>query len=603
MKDSAFRKNLYMLRELWRIHPARVILTFVATLCDYAVGVFVSLVFMRYIFGSASVVREFSDIVWFVGISMVGLAVTSGFSQWFNKRYRPMTDAVIAYRFNMKIFEKAANVDIACYENPEFYDSYTMAAQQAETRALEVLDCMCGIVAALLSGAFVVGTIFTLDWIAALVSAIPFISSIIFNRHLNAVEHSFFVSDNHASRQRNYFSRVMFLRKYTKEIRLSNIFSVLKKYYNGAYAETCGNVDRVKHKWFGLAIAHTLICYPLMDAFKIYFAWRVLVAGTLGVGEFVVLTAAMATVSGMLQNLADSFADASRNGLYITQFLHFMDYEVKIPEDQDGLMPPTENLELTLHDVGFTYDGAEEPVLHGINLSFRSGETVALLGHNGAGKSTLIKLLLRLYDPTEGEIRLNGIDIRQYNLRAYRNLFSTVFQDFAILAMTLMENVMMRESDDPAAVALCREALERSGLWEKIEGLENNLHSMMTREFDDKGVVLSGGENQKLAIARAVAKDAAATILDEPSSALDPIAEYEMYERLTALYEKKNNLVVLISHRLSCALLADCVVLLDEGRVAEEGAHHALMAREGKYAALFNLQAQSYLEGVDEDEE
>lgn len=226
--------------------------------------------------------------------------------------------------------------------------------------------------------------------------------------------------------------------------------------------------------------------------------------------------------------------------------------------------------------------------------SVRRRWRIAIVGHNGAGKSTFVKLLMRLYDVTEGVIEVGGKDIRQYRLSAYRDLFGTIFQDFKIFAASICDNVLLRDNGGEADKKRVRDALAASGILGKVEGLKKGMESQLTREFDEDGVLLSGGEFQKLAIARVFAKDCEICILDEPSSALDPLSEYEIFENMMKACEGKT--VIFISHRLSSTVLADRIYLLENGEVAESGSHRELMEQNGKYAEMYHMQAKRYQE-------
>ena len=230
-------------------------------------------------------------------------------------------------------------------------------------------------------------------------------------------------------------------------------------------------------------------------------------------------------------------------------------------------------------------------VLKGVDMNINKAEVVSIMGASGAGKSTLVKLLLRFYDPDEGEVLYNGINVKEYNVASLRNAFATVFQDYKNFAISVNENILCHECTDEEK-AIAEKALRQSGVWEKIQSLPNGADTVLTREFEIDGAGLSGGENQKVSAARLFARDFEIAILDEPSSALDPIAEYKMYENLIEV--TKNKTVIYISHRLSSAVLSDRIYVLGNGTILESGSHSELMAQNGEYSKMFTLQASSY---------
>ena len=218
------------------------------------------------------------------------------------------------------------------------------------------------------------------------------------------------------------------------------------------------------------------------------------------------------------------------------------------------------------------------------------------MGYNGAGKSTLVKLIMGLYDVTEGEIRISGENIQKFEAKEYHRHFGTVFQDLQVFALSIAENVLMRKPQNDDERKLVEKALEKAHFGERLKSLPNGIDTMVSKEFDEDGVVLSGGETQKIAIARIFAQNPDIVILDEPSSALDPIAEYNMYKNMMEIEEDKT--VIFISHRLSSARVADKIYMMENGTIVEEGTHDELMTLNGKYAEMFNLQAQNYQESL-----
>jgi ATP-binding cassette subfamily B protein len=308
------------------------------------------------------------------------------------------------------------------------------------------------------------------------------------------------------------------------------------------------------------------------------------------VGDCIVVLSSIGAISYMLSDLMQNLAEFGEHALFLDDVRFFLDYEPKIVDGNKAL--PEKSGDLVVKDLCFKYEGCENDILKNINFTWKQGERIALVGSNGSGKTTLVKLLLRLYDATSGEICLNGDNIKEFKVDDYREQYSTVFQDFKVFSLNIKENVLLRktESGDDELVS---SALKESGVYDKVSTIDNGLDAILTREFDDKGVNLSVGEQQKLSLARVFATDTPFVILDEPSSALDPIAEYEMFENM--MRATKGRSVIFISHRLSSAVLADKVLLMDGGEIVECGTHAELMQKGGKYAAMFHRQAENYL--------
>jgi ABC-type multidrug transport system fused ATPase/permease subunit len=261
--------------------------------------------------------------------------------------------------------------------------------------------------------------------------------------------------------------------------------------------------------------------------------------------------------------------------------------KAELPETSaDGLV-------FTFENVSFCYPYQSEPSLKNINLTINNKERLSIVGENGAGKTTLIKLLMRFYEPTTGRILLNGMDIRQIDYRKYLDIFSSVFQDFKLFAFRIVDNITSLQGS-AAEARKVEESLVKAGIHEKIQSLEKGLDTYLYKLYEEDGVELSGGESQKLAIARALYKDAPVVVLDEPTAALDPRAEFEIYTKFLQMVDNKT--AVFISHRLSSARFCDRIVVLKDGAIAESGSHDELMARNGYYAELFNMQAQFYVE-------
>ena len=256
------------------------------------------------------------------------------------------------------------------------------------------------------------------------------------------------------------------------------------------------------------------------------------------------------------------------------------------------MIPTKEAKEIELQNVSFAYGSKTDDLLKDINLHIKPGEKIALVGYNGAGKTTLVKLLMRLYDVDGGVIKADGKDIRKYDVAKYRDTIGTVFQDFKIFAGNVKENVLLNVDTDCDKERITQ-ALTDSGLMKRVQGMKAGLDTELTTEFSQEGINLSGGESQKLAIARVFYKDAGLMILDEPSSALDPIAEYQLNHAM--LSATKDKTVIFISHRLSTTRIADRIIMLENGQIVEQGTHQELLNQNGKYAQMWKVQAGAYI--------
>lgn len=355
-------------------------------------------------------------------------------------------------------------------------------------------------------------------------------------------------------------------------------FAVVARSY-GKFGEFVGSMNGI-----------TAFCFELLAGLAYVVIALKAIAGSITVGEVLMFAGAVITMMDSIRKAVHHHININYSDEYLKTYEAFindtdMDYDGTLPVEKRN----DNEYSLEFQNVSFRYPGAEGYVLKNINLKFKIGEKLALVGQNGAGKTTLIKLLLRLYEPTEGQILLNGIDIRLYDYREYMTIFGVVFQDYQLFDFPLDENIACSEEPDEKRVA---EVLEKVGLTERVAKMKNGVHTVLSHETAEEGENLSGGEAQKVAIARALYKDAPFVILDEPTAALDPIAEAEIYENFRELVGDKTS--IYISHRMSSCRFCDRIIVLSDGGIAEEGTHEELLQEDGLYAKLYNTQAQYY---------
>ncbi|MCR2806820.1 ABC transporter ATP-binding protein [Paenibacillus soyae] len=591
--------NFFVFRLAWSMHPQRVIADFVIQAGRQFSNVFFAVYFMKYLIESISNQRDFQQILYFIIMTLAMLLALSLLDNWYMHRFRPLSDIRLYEKLYLLLFRKAASVELKCFEDHEFYNKYTKAIQEADQRISAVLDNLSRIIFSSLAAISIFTVMYSIDPWVLLFAFLPIIGNFYFGKKLNGLQFHQNEESIPYRRKMDYVNRVIYLSNYAKEIRLSRIFSVLRDTYKEGYEGVVSVIHKYRVRagvisFFKLFLTFTLIFQGVL----LYGAYLAMVKQSIPISSFIVLGTAMVSGAWALIRLSDSIVEVNKNGIYIENLKGFLSYDSEIEENAASDRPCTPPLQhIAFRQLHFTYDGAKTASLQDITLEVHKNEKIALVGHNGAGKSTLIKLMMRLYDPTKGEIVLNGRNIKAFDLASYRSLFGTVFQDFKIFSMTIAENVLMREVENDADRQLVIESLKKSKVYDKVAALPNGIDTILTKEFDDEGVVLSGGEYQKIAIARMFARPAEILILDEPTSALDPIAEYEIFESM--LEACKDKAVVIISHRMSSAMLADRIYYMEDGMIREAGSHQELMQSKGKYAELFLKQAEKY---VDQEE-
>lgn len=378
--------------------------------------------------------------------------------------------------------------------------------------------------------------------------------------------------------------------RYGKDIRLYGAAGMMIEKASQQINRLNDYWKRINDKKFPLNILDIIVTAARDFGTYLYLGFLAIM-GKITIGTFSQLLTAGGSLNTALQGMVFGFQDIVKRSSYAYEIVKFMEYPPLMEKGNRRIENPEGGHTIEFRNVSFTYPGTDVQVLKNTSITLRSGERLSVVGLNGAGKTTFIKLLCRLYDVTEGEILLDGVNIRDYDYEEYMKLFSVVFQDFRLLAFSVRDNVLLgNEEPDETVDGL----MEKVGLSEKITSLPHGRDTMMFKQFDKEGVELSGGEQQKLAIARALYKDAPVVILDEPTAALDPVAEYEIYKRFDELVGGKT--AVYISHRLSSCKFCDKIAVFSEGTVKEYGTHDQLLRlKDGIYAEMFKAQAQYYI--------
>ena len=592
-KSRAIKNTFYSVRLLWGINKGSIFHAGLSVASDYFAWVFYSLFFILYLVGAIENEAGFTHIFRFILLAGGLFLVMALYRAYIDGAFIPMAGARIYQKLYRMLYQKARNVELRCFEDSSFYNKYTLAVDGASDRLVSILINMFGVFCAGIAAVVVFTKMFQIDKVAMLFVFFPIIGNFAFGYVYNKWTFRRDQALVPYKRRIDYINRVMYLADYSKEMRLSNVYHLLKQKYMKAIEGINEVVDTFAPKinvplWFRNYFTFTII----FEGVLLYGAYRTIVKKAISLSELAMLSSAMVSATWILIRFTEHIMECMKQSLFIENLRTFLEYKETLPEDYDGLLPEQEIESIEFRNVSFAYKEGGEYTIRNMSFRIEGKSSVALVGHNGAGKTTIIKLLFRLYDPTEGEILLNGRNIKEYNLKAYRKLFAAAFQDYKILAFTIKENVLMHsdcENDDAVVV----EALQKAGVYEKVLSLPKGINTILTKEFDEDGALLSGGEYQKIVVARAFAKDVPIKVFDEPSSALDPIAEYELYESIQK--DSLGKTMVFISHRLSSVRNADMVYMLENGEILERGTHKELMSLDGAYADMYNKQAKNYL--------
>lgn len=546
----------------------------------------------KFVFDALTEGKSFKEIMSFLIIISALMIIRHIYACIVVEYLGPVAEVKLKEKLRAELFEKAYRMDLEYYETPKFYTDFVWAASQVDSRVGNVYGAALRFVARLSELLMMGGVMLLLDPMLFVFAIVSVVIRIVFNRIIIKKRFKMEEEAKPIERERDYSQRVFYLSDYAKEIRLSRIHESLYARFNDACKRMTEIYRKGGKKLAGYAVTSSAL-QDIVSSFGmyLYLAFQIIVRKALTIGDFSALSDSTFRFSNRVRQVVDVCIEMAEHSLYIDKFRKFLEYEPKIEEGKGTRELPDEIKEITFKNVSFTYQGETKPSLENINLTIHPFEKIAIVGYNGAGKSTLIKLLLRLYDVSEGEILLDGINIKEFDVVGYRKKFGAVFQDYQIFAASLGENVVMDyyESSEKAKI---EDALNHSGFTERLNEMPLGLDTPLTKEFKEEGTNLSGGEGQKVAIARVFFKPCQYAIMDEPSSALDPISEYRLNENMIEIAKDKT--VLFISHRLSTTVMADCIYMLEQGHIIEQGTHHELMARNGKYAEMFNKQAEKY---------
>ncbi len=588
-EHSMFSNVFYLMRVMFKISPMLVIGEIVMHILCTLPGRLVSVIGIKFVIdevtGGGDPKTIILGISLILGILIFGDVINAVFFELFVHKEREKLDLGL----QSMLYKKAAALDLAKYDNPEYYADFILAVENSSDNIRYMLGVMKGYIEEILSFILIGSLLFTIDPVAL---AIVLVSSFVFipvGKYTGKlmVERREKITEAH--RVGDYFARVFYLQDYAGEIRTSGIYKLLAKRFD----KSADNVISTQKKYvkkldvlfFLQESTIYVVGYTLV--LTLYIGYRTLVTNDMTVGDFVAtFNGAISLGGGILYLTVYSIRQFTERSKMIDKYRKFLKVENDIT-DGEHIAPCGEPEEISVENIKFSYEGNDKNSLDGISFEIKPYEKVALVGYNGAGKTTLTNLLLRLYDVKDGSIKIGGRDIREETVSSHRDRFAAVFQDFQIFSASVGENVALSKNYDEERVW---KALKAVGFDKE---LPDGLETILLREFDEVGLMLSGGEQQKIAIARAFYKECPYVILDEPSANLDPVSEYELnHAMMTGATDKT---VIFISHRLSTTRHADRIFMMEKGKIIESGSHEELMNLNGKYAEMFNLQAEKYM--------
>lgn len=589
-EKKTFQNISYILKYTLRLDKSIFILFGFYTII-LALNPFISLFLPKFILdeitGDQNILYIFLYIfIYFISSSILGFLIP-----YLRGKYEPRImrlRLLFIEMFNKKVME----IDYKYLEDPDVLNNAqsSLRAISNNTSGIEgILNHLFGIVGVLLSFLGYISIVFTLNPLILLYLFASVFITYILTIKVKKFEYNIRNDVSHLERKSNYLLGVMSDFAYGKEIRLYKISDWLKSKFDNIISSVINLDKKIRKKYLLISILSILLGLIRDGVAYAYLIYSV-INHNMSIGNFSLYFATIVGFNGIMTQFLNSLAEIRSQNLYINDFRKFLDIENTDLERGTQTLPTQKPYSIELQNVTFKYPKTDVVILKNISLKIESGEKLAIVGANGSGKTTLIKLICRLYTPDEGSIMLNGVNINNFNKEDYYKIFSVLFQDYKLFAFSIFENTCLTQKQNNLDKA--QESLELAGLMKKIETLEKGINTNLFKIFDDEGIELSGGEKQKLALARALYKNGDVVILDEPTASLDPIAESKIYENFNEM--TKNKTSIYISHRLSSTKFCDNIIFLKNGEIVEYGNHDELMNRKGEYAELFRVQSQYY---------
>lgn len=591
-KLSPNKTCMLFLKEIWKISPISFVTPIVMSLAD-TVSYITACFYSKFMIEAVLYKDPFIAVI-IVALIRIGIHfIWNALSTILEDIIGSIQQTKIKKHFTSQIYKKMTEIDLAQFENTDFYSKLSRVIEQAQERPLLLLGTIRQLFSTLSTVLGLFTTLFILTPISVLFSFLGAFITFIIYRINSKLEYDYYVDKAECQRIFDYIKRIFYMPKYKNDIRFFNLTSVFLNKYHKNTKKQCSVIKKHTPKIIFLKSFSTLLSIGINIGFTSFFVVFQIFNGDLRIGDFAAAIATITALGNCLFNLGMTFPQFKEHSYSINDYFDILNYQSDLYSLENIEISNEKMNTIIFKNVSFEYNETCK-IIKNLNFSIKKGEKIALVGKNGAGKTTFLKLLLKLYTQNDGEIYYNEIPYQNINTKSLYSQFSPMFQNTTPYAFSIRENILLANiknkiKKDDEEIKHC---LIKSGLWDKVRTFEEKENTMLISEINKNAVELSGGENQKLGIARVIYRNTDIIVMDEPTAALDPLSEEVLYKIIEKM--SKNKTIIIVSHRLSCVKKMNHILYFEDGNIVEAGNHKELMAKNGKYAQMFKLQANRY---------
>lgn len=524
----------------------------------------------------------------FFAILLLVAITTNIFAQWYKNSYLPKFNIEIQQHIREKIFKKVYQTGYDNFDKPVFYNEYKMALNQMDSGITNISSSLFGFLSQILSIIIVGSIVLVTDPVLVCLVIVQVVTTVVLNIKQGTINYTYDAENIPNERKKQYVSRLFYLQDFIKDLKTSEFLSVIFSWQNKCYDKSKQIVDKYSFKKSILSFTINATSMIAKIGVYLYLAWSIH-SGQNSLGDFAAMIASTVSLTTLITSLVSIIPNLDKQCRYLKKLFDF----IEPINNEDVIQKLDFNYQLVFDKVNFAYPNSKITVLKNISLTIKAGQKIAIVGQNGAGKSTLISLILGLYKPTSGSIYIDSYKYNNSSTPMAITNAGVILQDSKTYAFSIAENVLLKPVRSNDEVALIHDALKYAGLDKQVSSLPNGISTPLSTEFDPSGTNFSGGEIQKLALARVYAGGKKLWVFDEPSSNLDPLAEYEFYKKM--YNAPKEITVIFISHKMSMAAHADKIFFMKEGEITEVGTHNELMELKGNYYEYYTTQKRNEL--------